>query len=133
MKNYFQKNYSSFLLNRLKNSTYKLGRLLTFNIMFLINWAQAQTAYQPFFKDSTLLYKAQNIDFIGSADQYQKSFYKAAAFDSIVNINGLAFYYPFKTAHDTSNQPQGGNSYRCEWASGWVIIFIMMHKCIINL
>lgn len=109
--------------------------LLTFNIMFLINWAQAQTAYQPFFKDSTLLYKAQNIDFTGSADQYQKSFYKAAAFDSLVSTSGLTFYFPFKTARDTSNQPQGGNCIDVNgnsWMGNYFYHDAQMHYQFIN-
>jgi hypothetical protein len=71
--------------------------------------AIAQIPFQAFFNDSTLLFKAQNLDFTGVVDHYQKSYYKAAAFDSVVNASGLTFYYPFKTARDTSGQPQGGN------------------------
>ena len=71
--------------------------------------AIAQAPYQAFFNDSTILYKAQNLDFTGMVDQYQKSYYKAAAFDSVVYISGLTYYYPFKTARDTSDQPQGGS------------------------
>jgi hypothetical protein len=81
--------------------------MIVLNCVF--NKAIAQTPYQPFFNDSTLLYKAQNLDFTGWNDQYQKSYYKAASFDSVLNTNGLTFYYPFKTARDTSDQPQGGS------------------------
>ncbi len=80
--------------------------MIVLNCVF--NKAIAQTPYQPFFNDSTLLYKAQNLDFTGWNDQYQKSYCKAASFDSVLNTNGLTFYYPFKTARDTSNMPNGG-------------------------
>ena len=60
--------------------------MIVLNCVF--NKAIAQTPYQPFFNDSTLLYKAQNLDFTGWNDQYQKSYYKAASFDSVLNNIG---------------------------------------------
>ena len=95
----------------------------------------AQNAYQPFFQDSTILYKAQNIEFTWSVDQYQKSYYKAAAFDSVLNANGLTFYYPFKTALDTSNQPQGGSCIDLtgnSWMGNYFFRDTQMHYQFIN-
>ncbi len=95
MKNYFQKNYTALILKRTKNITCKFCLLLTFSLLLLINRSQAQNDYQPFFQDSTILYKAQNIAFNWPVDQYQKSFYKAAAFDSVLITSGYDLLLSF--------------------------------------
>jgi hypothetical protein len=62
----------------------------------------AQTPYQLFFQDSMVLYNGVDATGVNFLSQYQKSPYKAAAFDSVNNNAGLTYYYPFKTPNDTS-------------------------------
>ncbi len=45
----------------------------------------------------------------------------------------MTYYYPFKTARDTSDSPMEEVALTLQAIRGWVIIFIMIHKCIINL
>ncbi|HRG57705.1 MAG TPA: T9SS type A sorting domain-containing protein [Bacteroidia bacterium] len=83
--------------------------LNTILILSVLSNSYAQTDYQPFFKDSLVLYKGVVNDLNGFYIQYQKSSYKAAAFDSVVNNSSNTYYYPFKTANDTSVSAQGGD------------------------
>jgi len=66
---------------------------------------------------------------------YQKSNFKAAAFDSIVTNAGLAYYYPFKTTEDTTGQTFGwiclnltGNS----WMGNYLYHDVQQHYFFMN-
>ena len=82
---------------------------ITILLSSVLSNSYAQTNYQPFYKDSLILFKGVVHDLNGFYNQYQKSNFKAAAFDSVVNNGSNTNYYPFKTAHDTSVSAQNGD------------------------
>lgn len=109
------KNILSFITQKLpsKSAIISESGNKTFNtlifILFFFKSVSAQTPYQLFFHDSTVLFHGVVNDYFNSLSQYQKSTYKAAYFDSVVTNSNLTFYYPFKTPNDTSSSANAGD------------------------
>lgn len=102
-------NFPTDLRIRKINTCNSLILFISIYFACFISNSNAQTSYQPFFKDSTILYKGVVNELTGFYNEYQKSSYKAAAFNSVFNNGSYTYYYPFKTAHDTSASPTGGD------------------------
>jgi len=94
---------NSFLRNSAHSLAFQLGLILTFNFIFLSSGVRSQNAYQPFFEDSVVLFNGMS-NYPGTyLNQNQFSPYKAAAIDSVINMAGTTYYYPFKSARDSSS------------------------------